>query len=54
VEGRLILPERGVDHLFFELPQGWDGDYDVIDTWQGSDHHPLVGWIYFSGRRLPD
>jgi len=36
---------RLLDHLFFRLPAGWDGDYMVAPSLYGSDHRPLVGWV---------
>jgi endonuclease/exonuclease/phosphatase family metal-dependent hydrolase len=41
----LLLPDRVLDHLFFRLPEGWHGDYRVIDVAYGSDHRPLVGRV---------
>jgi endonuclease/exonuclease/phosphatase family metal-dependent hydrolase len=37
---RLVL-----DHLFFDLPGGWEATTDVVDNRYGSDHHPVVGVI---------
>ena len=34
---RLVL-----DHLFFDLPDGWTVNRRVIDDRYGSDHHPVV------------
>jgi endonuclease/exonuclease/phosphatase family metal-dependent hydrolase len=41
----LPVPDRLLDHLFFRLPEGWHGDYRVIDAAYGSDHRPLVGRV---------
>ena len=38
---RLVL-----DHLFFDLPDGWRVTRRVIRDRYGSDHHPVVGDIY--------
>jgi endonuclease/exonuclease/phosphatase family metal-dependent hydrolase len=37
---RLVL-----DHLFFDLPDGWLGATDVVADRYGSDHHPVIGLI---------
>jgi endonuclease/exonuclease/phosphatase family metal-dependent hydrolase len=38
---RLVL-----DHLFFDLPDGWKVTRRVIRDQYGSDHHPVVGEIH--------
>ena len=38
--GRLVL-----DHLFFDLPEGWRAFTRVMPQTYGSDHHPVVGVI---------
>ena len=38
---RLVL-----DHLFFDLPDGWTVNRWVIDDQYGSDHHPVVADIH--------
>jgi endonuclease/exonuclease/phosphatase family metal-dependent hydrolase len=42
--GRLVL-----DHLFFDLPDGWRATRDVVPDRYGSDHHPVVGVIEVRG-----
>ncbi len=37
---RLVL-----DHLFFDLPQGWTAISRVISDSYGSDHHPVVAIV---------
>jgi endonuclease/exonuclease/phosphatase family metal-dependent hydrolase len=37
---RLVL-----DHLFFDLPDGWTAIRRVIDDSYGSDHHPVVALV---------
>ena len=37
---RLVL-----DHLFFDLPDGWSVNRQVINNQYGSDHHPVVADI---------
>jgi endonuclease/exonuclease/phosphatase family metal-dependent hydrolase len=37
---RLVL-----DHLFFDLPDGWQVDRRVLPDTYGSDHHPVLGVI---------
>jgi endonuclease/exonuclease/phosphatase family metal-dependent hydrolase len=37
---RLLL-----DHLFFDLPDGWRADVRVIASRYGSDHHPVLGLV---------
>jgi endonuclease/exonuclease/phosphatase family metal-dependent hydrolase len=39
---RLIL-----DHLFFDLPDGWSVSTRVLEQRYGSDHHPVLGVIRF-------
>jgi endonuclease/exonuclease/phosphatase family metal-dependent hydrolase len=41
--GRLVL-----DHLFFDLPEGWRAFTRVMPQTYGSDHHPVVGVISVS------
>jgi endonuclease/exonuclease/phosphatase family metal-dependent hydrolase len=38
---RLVL-----DHLFFDLPDGWVGTRRVVAERYGSDHHPVLGLIH--------
>jgi endonuclease/exonuclease/phosphatase family metal-dependent hydrolase len=38
---RLVL-----DHLFFDLPDGWSANRRVIANQYGSDHHPVIGDIF--------
>jgi endonuclease/exonuclease/phosphatase family metal-dependent hydrolase len=38
--GRLVL-----DHLFFDLPDGWRAFTRVMPQTYGSDHHPVIGVI---------
>jgi endonuclease/exonuclease/phosphatase family metal-dependent hydrolase len=38
--GRLVL-----DHLFFDLPEGWRALTRVMPSTYGSDHHPVMGII---------
>lgn len=40
---RLVL-----DHLFFDLPDGWAATRRVIADRYGSDHHPVLGVIHGS------
>jgi endonuclease/exonuclease/phosphatase family metal-dependent hydrolase len=40
---RLVL-----DHLFFDLPDGWTAERRVVDDRYGSDHHPVLGMVYAS------
>ncbi len=41
---RLVL-----DHLFFDLPEGWTAQRRVLEDRYGSDHHPVLGLV-FEGR----
>jgi endonuclease/exonuclease/phosphatase family metal-dependent hydrolase len=41
--GRLTL-----DHLFFDLPEGWRAHRTVATDRYGSDHHPVVGLVWGS------
>ena len=34
-----------LDHVFFDLPDGWRASRRVIDERYGSDHHPVVGIV---------
>jgi endonuclease/exonuclease/phosphatase family metal-dependent hydrolase len=34
-----------LDHLFFDLPDGWTARRRVIDDRYGSDHHPVLGIV---------
>ena len=43
---RLVL-----DHLFFDLPDGWTARRRVIEDRYGSDHHPVLGIVI--GRGVP-
>ena len=38
---RLVL-----DHLFFDLPDGWRATRRVVPDRYGSDHHPVIGEIH--------
>ena len=38
---RLVL-----DHLFFDLPDGWRAERRVVADRYGSDHHPVLGLLY--------
>jgi endonuclease/exonuclease/phosphatase family metal-dependent hydrolase len=38
---RLVL-----DHLFFDLPDGWTATRRVLPERYGSDHHPVLGLIH--------
>jgi endonuclease/exonuclease/phosphatase family metal-dependent hydrolase len=38
--GRLVL-----DHLFFDLPEGWRAAARVVPKTYGSDHHPVVAVV---------
>lgn len=38
--GRLVL-----DHLFFDLPEGWRATRQVVTERYGSDHHPVIGLV---------
>ena len=40
---RLVL-----DHLFFDLPDGWTAQRRVVDDRYGSDHHPVLGLVFRS------
>ncbi len=40
-----FIPDRRVDYLFFNLPDGLKGRYDRIEERYGSDHYPLLGWV---------
>jgi endonuclease/exonuclease/phosphatase family metal-dependent hydrolase len=35
-----------LDHLFFQLPEGWEGETYVVADKYGSDHHPVVAEIF--------
>jgi endonuclease/exonuclease/phosphatase family metal-dependent hydrolase len=35
-----------LDHLFFDLPQGWNAARRVLEDEYGSDHHPVLGVIF--------
>jgi endonuclease/exonuclease/phosphatase (EEP) superfamily protein YafD len=37
---RLVL-----DHLFFDLPDGWTVTRRVVPERYGSDHHPVIGVV---------
>ncbi len=43
-----ILPDRRVDYLFFDLPDGFTAHYCRLDDRLGSDHYPLLGCVTFS------
>jgi endonuclease/exonuclease/phosphatase family metal-dependent hydrolase len=38
---RLVL-----DHLFFDLPDGWHAAREVVADRYGSDHHPVLGVVF--------
>ena len=38
---RLVL-----DHLFFDLPDGWQATRQVVRERYGSDHHPVAGIVW--------
>jgi hypothetical protein len=38
---RLVL-----DHLFFDLPDGWRAERRVVADRYRSDHHPVLGLLY--------
>jgi endonuclease/exonuclease/phosphatase family metal-dependent hydrolase len=38
---RLVL-----DHLFFDLPEGWSARTRVVKDRYGSDHHPVLGMAF--------
>jgi endonuclease/exonuclease/phosphatase family metal-dependent hydrolase len=40
VRDRLVL-----DHLFFDVPDGWQVERRVLPDTYGSDHHPVIGVI---------
>jgi endonuclease/exonuclease/phosphatase family metal-dependent hydrolase len=40
---RLVL-----DHLFFDLPDGWTARRRVLTDRYGSDHHPVLGTVFGS------
>ncbi len=42
---RLVL-----DHLFFDLPDGWTAHRRVVEDRYGSDHHPVLGVVHIRGR----
>jgi endonuclease/exonuclease/phosphatase family metal-dependent hydrolase len=42
---RLVL-----DHLFFDLPDGWMATRQVIADRYDSDHHPVLGLVFSHGR----
>jgi endonuclease/exonuclease/phosphatase family metal-dependent hydrolase len=43
--GRLVL-----DHVFFDLPDGWTATRDVLQDRYGSDHHPVLGVVAIGER----
>jgi endonuclease/exonuclease/phosphatase family metal-dependent hydrolase len=40
-----FLPDRRVDFIFFNLPEGLRGRYERLNDRYGSDHFPLLGWV---------
>jgi endonuclease/exonuclease/phosphatase (EEP) superfamily protein YafD len=40
VRDRLVL-----DHLFFDVPDGWTVTRRVVPERYGSDHHPVIGLV---------
>ncbi len=49
----LFLPGLRLDHLFFRLPPGWAGRYEILPDRYGSDHAPLLGWLRMDRQRQP-
>ena len=45
---RLVL-----DHVFFDLPDGWSAAHEVVQHRYGSDHHPVLGVIARGGPAAP-
>jgi endonuclease/exonuclease/phosphatase family metal-dependent hydrolase len=41
--GRLVL-----DHVFMDLPEGWEAATRVVDETYESDHHPVLALLYTS------
>ena len=41
---RLVL-----DHLFFDVPDGWTARRRVLEDRYGSDHHPVLGLVFDPG-----
>jgi endonuclease/exonuclease/phosphatase family metal-dependent hydrolase len=35
-----------LDHLFFDLPDGWTAERRVLPDRYGSDHHPVLGQLF--------
>ncbi|UCG52561.1 MAG: hypothetical protein JSW58_03150 [Candidatus Latescibacterota bacterium] len=46
-----LLPDRRLDHLFFDLPEGFTAHYQRLDDRYGSDHYPLLGFIQLTSNR---
>jgi endonuclease/exonuclease/phosphatase family metal-dependent hydrolase len=40
-----------LDHLFFDLPVGWEAAERVLGDTYASDHHPVLGIVRRSGER---
>jgi endonuclease/exonuclease/phosphatase (EEP) superfamily protein YafD len=40
-----MLPDRRLDYLFFDVPDGFTANYERLDDLYGSDHYPLLGFI---------
>ena len=40
-----------IDHLFFDLPEGWAGVRRIVAEKYGSDHHPVLGLVIRTGVR---
>ena len=38
-----------IDHLFFDLPRGWEAVRRVVREKYGSDHHPVIGLVVPAG-----
>jgi len=37
---------RTTDHLFFRLPPGWRASYGRVNDAYGSDHYPVLGFVW--------
>jgi endonuclease/exonuclease/phosphatase family metal-dependent hydrolase len=44
---RLVL-----DHVFFDLPEGWTARTHVVKDRYGSDHHPVLGMVFKPSGKL--
>jgi endonuclease/exonuclease/phosphatase (EEP) superfamily protein YafD len=45
------FPDRRLDYLLFDLPEGQTARYRRLDETFGSDHHPLLGWVQLTPRQ---